>query len=802
MMLQRIRKPEPAATAAATTTTTTKTSTTTAAVVPPGGIPPPTTADAPPSRLEALLLRIKERPAQKKKRGPKITSYTPQNERRRANYAFDRDHPDAPARPMGRRPTQEPSRKKQRRMELAEEKVAVAQNSVVNMQDPAAQGRFVAAMSLPYAKRKLRGPLAKRIYTEEQMQAMNQKHKNSQAVCRMRMPKKLKTMVKQTLMQGLDKKEAAEVTGLGHAEMSRLWDDRSGPTVTREEPDPSGAKEDTSVEAIVDKMYVDFFLEHTEVLSGARRETRTLAIPKHDLLACLFGEFPSMLRKVLRSHGDVLTKAKAGTRLHKGLEAARAQGTVTNEQAEAECASRTKMMSAKYRQKLDKKRYTSCVIKPATAKSTVADDQYDKAAMERMKVMQPVGDETFWAIIKKARIKYTCNLKPTFCKICDEGPLQKGLWEKNLRKTAELTEDLGATKKEQEVLLKATTRDESKVVEVKNKVAQLGEELKKLAIERRKISKRRYKFKMHKEQLQHCRQEVKKIEAGLKVGECMLVRDFVCQYCWDGSKMSNLQLVLIFRCPKTGELLQMKISNFSHKESCDAYFVADVMDLHMKGKANGGSGLFDTFTKVYMVGDHGIHFSDIRTIFNESCMFSKYGKAVHVVSLCSYHAFNRCDAAGVHSKKLAFKEGKAGKPLTNAAEYTAAVNGDNRPDTVAFTFTEINRSVSVFGVQSLSVPQAGRYAAPSYPAAAESPEVAAPATQVSRSPPADSKQSPAAEAAQADPPPLETLSVGLAKPKGNRQTQASVLKLREMCEILYEFSDASGEVKRTPGVLN
>ena len=211
--------------------------------------------------------------------------------------------------------------------------------------------------------------------------------------------------------------------------------------------------------------------------------------------------------------------------------------------------------------------------------------------------------------------------------------------------------------------------------------------------------------------------------------------------------------------------------------------------------------MFDALTKVYMVGDHGIHFSDIRTIFNESCMFSKYGKVVHVVSVCSYHAFNRCDAAGVHSKKLAFKEGKAGKPLTNAAEYTAAVNGDNRPDTVAFTFTEINRSVSVFGVQSLSVPQAGRYAAPSYPAAAESPEVAAPTTQVSRSPHADSKQSPAAEAAQADPPPLETLSVGLAKPKGNRQTQASVLKLREMCEILYEFSDASGEVKRTPGVL-
>ena len=65
--------------------------------------------------------------------------------------------------------------------------------------------------------------------------------------------------------------------------------------------------------------------------------------------------------------------------------------------------------------------------------------------------------------------------------------------------------------------------------------------------------------------------------------------------------MCNLQLVVLFRCPETQQLLQVKVSNFAHKETLDAHFVADVMDLHMKGKGNGGSGLFDQFHKVVIV---------------------------------------------------------------------------------------------------------------------------------------------------------------------------------------------------------
>lgn len=97
-----------------------------------------------------------------------------------------------------------------------------------------------------------------------------------------------------TLTQGLDIKEAAQVTGLGHTELKRLQDDLNSPTVTKEEAAGSG-----TVESVMRKAYLKFFNDNTEALSGAKRDTRTLAIPKHVLLARLFGKFPSMLRGVM-----------------------------------------------------------------------------------------------------------------------------------------------------------------------------------------------------------------------------------------------------------------------------------------------------------------------------------------------------------------------------------------------------------------------------------------------------------------------------------------------------------------------
>ena len=64
----------------------------------------------------------------------------------------------------------------------------------------------------------------------------------------------------------------------------------------------------------------------------------------------------------------------------------------------------------------------------------------------------------------------------------------------------------------------------------------------------------------------------------------------------------------------------------------------------------------------------------------------------------------RCDAAGVHSKKIAKQATKESKPLKSSRDYTLAVIKDNRTDTCAFDFTDINRSASVLGDVKLQKP--------------------------------------------------------------------------------------------------
>jgi hypothetical protein len=118
--------------------------------------------------------------------------------------------------------------------------------------------------------------------------------------------------------------------------------------------------------------------------------------------------------------------------------------------------------------------------------------------------------------------------------------------------------------------------------------------------------------------------------------------------------MNNLILVLRWRDdddPCTA-LHTLKVNNFcgdKDSQSCDAAFVTDVFDFHLAKEeeegANDGkprfSNLFSQFHKLIISGDHGPHFSSRQTMLNESRMKKKYGKEVHILSLCSYHAYNR-----------------------------------------------------------------------------------------------------------------------------------------------------------------
>ena len=141
-------------------------------------------------------------------------------------------------------------------------------------------------------------------------------------------------------------------------------------------------------------------------------------------------------------------------------------------------------------------------------------------------------------------------------------------------------------------------------------------------------------------------------------------------------------------------LLRSKISNICsdpESQSCDREFVADVFEFHLAPKGEHGSGLFEKYSTVYISGDHGPHFSSKHTIYNESRMMRRFQKRFYIVSLCSYHAYNACDAAGAESKTLARSLAKSGEDILNAEDYSFAIRNSSYSNSWSYAFPVINR---------------------------------------------------------------------------------------------------------------
>jgi hypothetical protein len=122
--------------------------------------------------------------------------------------------------------------------------------------------------------------------------------------------------------------------------------------------------------------------------------------------------------------------------------------------------------------------------------------------------------------------------------------------------------------------------------------------------------------------------------------------------------------------------------------------VADVFAFHLAEQGAHGSGLFARFDTIFVSGDHGPHFSSIFTMFNESTMMKRYGKRFHIISLCSYHCYNSCDAAGAETKTLARDLSKAGTEVLEAHDYTLAVRESSYENSWAYTFDKINKDLT------------------------------------------------------------------------------------------------------------
>ena len=536
------------------------------------------------------------------------------------------------------------------------------------------------------------------IRTEQEIKEVAALHvatKNIFESKKIKLSRKQKKAIRVELVRNVSFKAAKQLVGgadrtlrgwraLKQSDVDDMWDDE-GPTITA---DGETTKESDQVDCITLNMYAAFFVKHSGVLSGANRERRTLAMPKHKLLSILFGEIPGMLRELVVSHPHLLQSISSTSRLRRSLEAALAAAKQADFDQATEVSYRTAMAETIYRSTLDKKRMAACKILPGMAKEPREDQTFSAEQIEKAREIMPIGDRAFWETLKRSKLKYTTNLKPTICELCDSGVLHVAAADEITRKRVQNTATIAS--------LCAHASEEGREINVAEKqaITDCEKQQEILLEEKRKLDPLLEKYAMHQAQYAKCRRVVQKIEDELEPGECLLYRDFVCQYCASGAKMSNLQLVCVYRNKKGGQLRQIQVSNFSLMESNDKYYVADVMDLHLR---EGGSGLLKKFRKITISGDHGTHFSDIGTIYNESGMSAKYGKEVRIVSLCSYHCYNRCDAAGVHSKKIAKQAAKESKPLKSSRDYTVAVIADNRTDTCAFDFTDINRSASVLG---------------------------------------------------------------------------------------------------------
>ena len=79
-------------------------------------------------------------------------------------------------------------------------------------------------------------------------------------------------------------------------------------------------------------------------------------------------------------------------------------------------------------------------------------------------------------------------------------------------------------------------------------------------------------------------------------------------------------------------------------------------------------------THLIISGDHGPHFWCWDTLMYQSTVFKKYGVSIEVCGLCSYHAYNRCDAHGAVVKRYTRQEQLRGAGPISAADFTNMVN--------------------------------------------------------------------------------------------------------------------------------
>ena len=540
----------------------------------------------------------------------------------------------------------------------------------------------------------------------------------------------------------MDFNRLSELSGLTRKYVkSASWLSRKcpelGPDRLLTEKYPVSVKRTKEEKTPVDVLIISFFESITQQPSGARRETRELLFDLAHVGFKLYAEYPQWLRKVHLAMPELLqsiqVKGRAKlTRFESSLARAVHDQTLPGFDAEKEEEQRWQITEQAYKNHLTHKRALAKAQLAVNMKKTeeAVDDEMKREVEEIMlqaedTTTDPVNENPDLATnnilaagnssqpvmhnpptlpfifntLKKHGVRWTQNFKPTECPIHDKGELHLESHKIALQRLYDAKTKLSdlqgqiSQAMDQKLDVRDLRKQEPKLLKA-YQTAEGAHRVLRLEVQ---------KYITHLKQYECCRAVIKKIEEDLKVGECVMYRDFVAAYNCEGKKVQNLVLVVLYRDAPNGPLKTYKFNNLcddKRTRSADPAYVADVFEFyfgkHVDPQYNCDFFRRNKITRVYLSGDHGTHFSSIQTMYNESRFKEQYGVEFVLFFLCSYHAYNRCDGAGVETKRISIQSSKGRISLRSGKEIAQSLNDSNYDNSIAFDLVAISRPHDFF----------------------------------------------------------------------------------------------------------
>jgi hypothetical protein len=336
------------------------------------------------------------------------------------------------------------------------------------------------------------------------------------------------------------------------------------------------------------------------------------------------------------------------------------------------------------------------------ALSTGTAENFDPATWE----IRPPDDDTFNAILRANGIRYTHNSNPTTCPIHDMGPVSVALLDGARERLTEISMELTTLA---EAHLAQTTLTEQ---QLQNAMNVLKSEQLKVQAGQRKLVKDVEEYNRHVEQYETCRAGVKEEETDVKMGDglttrskIVMYRDFVNHHDCDGNKIHDYVLVVLYK-DSLNQMTNKKyvihnITSNVETNKADTYMIHDFMDHLLSGKSRAVDNLFtrlknasfDGILDIVLSGDHGPQICSNNTVCDESTYFALYNVDVRLMFLCSYHAYNPCDAGGSVVIRLQNHAAKKGEKQRGSNGASFLVNTSTYANHCAFDFSRVNKPI-------------------------------------------------------------------------------------------------------------